>query len=259
MMSNKSSILPDGVFSTKRIGSDDTLVIQVYRYLIELIDSQLLQFGQQLPSEPELAKQLHVSRFSLREALLRLEADGYIVKRRGIGTFVNKPSSRNIEIGFEKLHSLTGNLLSTGSKPGIKELNIDRITPDEDIREKLNLKPGQTIIKIERLRTKDGKPFNWSVDYLNEKFARSSITKNNLGFSLYKFLEVHLGIFISYSKAEITPFAADAFLSAKFSIPQGSLLTKVTQVHFLENNEPVLYSMEFFPKDLFTITIIRKR
>ena len=259
MLSNMFPHNKNELFPTKIIGNNDTLVVQVYRYLIELIDNQLLRFGQQLPSEPDLARQLNVSRFSLREALLHLETDGYIIKRRGIGTFVNKPSTKNIQFGFEKLHSLTGNVLSTGSKPGTKELNIERITAGGVVRGKLGLKHDNTVIKIERLRTKDGIPFNYSVDYLNEKFVNANITKNNLGFSLYKFLEVHLGIFISYSKAEIAPYAADAFLSTKFSIPEGSLLTKVTQTHFLENHDPVLYSIEYFPKDLFTISIIRKR
>lgn len=259
MMSNIFLSNKHKPFTTKTIGNNDTLVIQVYRYLIELIDNQLLQFGQQLPSEPDLAKQLNVSRFSLREALLHLETEGYITRRRGIGTFVTKPSTKNIQFGFEKLHSLTGIVLSTGSKPGIKEINIGRITADEVIREKLGLKRDETVIKIERLRTKDGIPFNYSVDYLNEKFGNPNITKSDLGFSLYKFLEVHLGVFISYSKAEIAPCAADAFLSAKLSMPEGGLLTKVTQVHFLENHDPILYSIEYFPKDLLTISIIRKR
>lgn len=46
--------------------------------------------GEQLPAEPELARQLGVSRSVLREALKALELSGYLTVRRGYGggTFV---------------------------------------------------------------------------------------------------------------------------------------------------------------------------
>lgn len=47
--------------------------------------------GQQLPSEPELAKQLQVGRTSLREALRKLATLGVIEIVRGKGTFVCEP------------------------------------------------------------------------------------------------------------------------------------------------------------------------
>lgn len=46
--------------------------------------------GNQLPPEPELAKAFGVSRMTIRQALVELEGDGVIVRRRGAGTFVNQ-------------------------------------------------------------------------------------------------------------------------------------------------------------------------
>lgn len=50
-----------------------------------------LKPGEQLPSEPELAKQLQVGRTSLREALRKLSTLGVIEVVRGKGTFVCEP------------------------------------------------------------------------------------------------------------------------------------------------------------------------
>lgn len=54
-----------------------------------------LAAGDKLPSEPELAGQLGVSRAMLREALKALELSGYLEVRRGYGggTFVTPPDS----------------------------------------------------------------------------------------------------------------------------------------------------------------------
>ncbi len=47
-----------------------------------------LRAGDHLPPEPELARQLGISRFTLRKALDTLAADGRVVRRRGLGTRV---------------------------------------------------------------------------------------------------------------------------------------------------------------------------
>lgn len=44
--------------------------------------------GERLPSERELAKQFHVSRPSLREAIQKLEVRGLVSRRQGGGTFI---------------------------------------------------------------------------------------------------------------------------------------------------------------------------
>ena len=47
-----------------------------------------LPAGAFLPSEPQLAKKLGVSRATLREAMRPLEARGMIVRRQGVGTYL---------------------------------------------------------------------------------------------------------------------------------------------------------------------------
>ena len=67
--------------------------------IIETIKSALINGdlvpGQQLPSEPELARQLGVGRSAVREALKVLQAIGVLVSVRGSGTYIaEEPSER---------------------------------------------------------------------------------------------------------------------------------------------------------------------
>jgi GntR family transcriptional regulator len=62
--------------------------------------------GDMLPAENNLAHELGVSRLTLREAMGYLENDGFIERRRGVGTFVREPASRQFTGGLERLETL---------------------------------------------------------------------------------------------------------------------------------------------------------
>ncbi|MET0218591.1 MAG: FCD domain-containing protein [Burkholderiales bacterium] len=65
-------------------------------HLEELIVEGKLKPGESLPSERDLAKRLGVSRPSLREALLKLEARGILQVKRGGGFAINDVSAPTI-------------------------------------------------------------------------------------------------------------------------------------------------------------------
>jgi DNA-binding GntR family transcriptional regulator len=68
----------------------------VYEALVELIVAGGLQPGQHLV-ESELARQLGVSRQPVREALHRLEAEGWIDLRPSQGAFVHVPTDHEVD------------------------------------------------------------------------------------------------------------------------------------------------------------------
>lgn len=69
----------------------ERLYRQISNLLINCIRNGQFTAGQLLPSERELAKQLGVSRSSIREALIALEITGWVEIRTGNGVYVNDP------------------------------------------------------------------------------------------------------------------------------------------------------------------------
>src|SRR5262245_47526867 len=61
---------------------------QIADQISALIDSGEYKRGARLPPERDLAKQLGVSRPSVREALIALEVEGYVEVRVGSGVYV---------------------------------------------------------------------------------------------------------------------------------------------------------------------------
>ena len=73
--------------------------------------------GSQLPPEIELMPMLDVSRTTLREALKRLEEQGLIVRRRGLGTYVREKSIvKDLSINFGISEMITAANMRPGSR-----------------------------------------------------------------------------------------------------------------------------------------------
>ncbi|WP_173512468.1 FadR/GntR family transcriptional regulator [Sinorhizobium psoraleae] len=67
----------------------------LYGQILEQIASGEMAEGAKLPSEARICRDFQVSRPVVREALMRLQADGLVVSRQGIGTFVkSRPSNK---------------------------------------------------------------------------------------------------------------------------------------------------------------------
>lgn len=71
------------------------LADQLYGQIFEQIADGSLNVGDKLPSEHEICERFGVSRPVVREALLRLRADGLVTAHQGLGTFVShQPAPR---------------------------------------------------------------------------------------------------------------------------------------------------------------------
>ena len=79
----------------------NALSVRIADRLAETIAGGKYRPGDKLPSEPELAAELNVSRTTLREALRILTTRGLVEVRRGIGTFVTQ--SRSIHADYDVL------------------------------------------------------------------------------------------------------------------------------------------------------------
>src|SRR5579875_1753581 len=87
---------PRGTRAIRPVERPVPLRHSVYEALVELIVGGGLQPGEHLV-ESDLARQLGVSRQPVREALHRLEAEGWVDLRPSQGAFVHVPTDREVD------------------------------------------------------------------------------------------------------------------------------------------------------------------
>src|SRR5690606_36555064 len=120
------------------------LYLQVIDRMKQDIASGVYKEKEKLPSEFELSKSLGVSRATLREALRLLEEDNVIVRRHGVGTFVN--SKPVFSSGIEELTSVSDMIRQAGMEPGVVYLSTsESICSEEDVN-RFHCNPEDTVI-----------------------------------------------------------------------------------------------------------------
>jgi GntR family transcriptional regulator len=131
------------------------LYYQIKRALMERIHSGELKEGDALSYEEELARVYRVSRMTARQALYGLKTGGYAFSQRGRGTFVKRPK---MEKNIMHLLGFTEDMKQRGMVPSSRVLEQTVIKATEHLAKNLKVSPGDSVIRLRRLRLADDIP-----------------------------------------------------------------------------------------------------
>jgi GntR family transcriptional regulator len=214
--------------------------------------------GSQLPPEPELAAELGVSRSTLREALRSLEDEGVVRRTRGAGTFVaDRPRmTNNLDANF----GVTDAIRSSGMTPATEGAVVRIEAASADEAERLELKPGEDVVVLDRTRTADGRPVVLSRDIFPLRLAQGdeSIVQRLDRGSIYEALERELSVVVHHGYATFQPTQADGHVASKLRVPRGTLLLYIRQVDYDASGRAVVSSHEHHLSEAFEFSVVRR-
>jgi GntR family transcriptional regulator len=218
------------------------------------IDASELKPGDSVASERELARTHKVSLMTARHALVGLEREGIVERRRGAGTFVASP-----KIHFNKLMSYTEQMSSRGLAPRTRVLTAKILEQEAEVAARLSLPATSALVKIERLRQTGDEPFALETCYLAaDEF--SELTKAPLGRnSLFGILKHDYEIDLAYADEEIDATAAEAQVAELLNVPRGASVLRIRQVIYSTKGKPVIYGVGFYRSERHTLFIRRFR
>lgn len=146
--------------------NDVPLYVGTYNKLSELI--RTLKPGDKMPTEEVLAKELNISRNTLRQALQILQEDRVIYKRRGSGTYVSgAPYLGKANMNTYCTNEMTLN--QQGLQTKVTDLRITFEDADEITKEALELDKDTSIYVVSRAyeSKKDSKVvYLYSLDFI---------------------------------------------------------------------------------------------
>lgn len=148
------------------------LYVQVIERLKQDIESGIFKENERFPSEFDLARTLGVSRATLREALRVLEEEKVIVRKHGVGTFVN--SKPLFSSGIEQLSSVSSMIRDVGMEPGTIFMDVSENAMCDDMMKKFNCSEEERLVTIKRVRTADDDPVVYCIDHVLAKIFRQA-------------------------------------------------------------------------------------
>lgn len=146
-----------------------TRYLQLYSILSQSLADGEYKSARALPSEPDLVARYRVSRTTVRRALLLLEQEGRILRRRGSGTYA-KTSRVHTSLGFD-VQSLYGGAPAFGREPGTELLPAAAAQVPASLRA-AHQELGENAIGIQRTRSEHGEPYQVAITYVPEAVAR---------------------------------------------------------------------------------------
>ena len=237
---------------------DKNTPVPIYHQLQEAIKSLIqqgdLKADERIPSENDFSRQLDISPMTVRQALNGLVQEGFIYRRRGLGTFV---APRPVKHSLDRLVSFTEEVNAHGFKPSGKILFFGNVSAPADVADGLKIPDGTPVLRIKRLRFANRSPVSLHDAYLrgDPPISRAELEKSG---SLYRLLNAK-GIHIAGGTDEIGAVAADEEMSQYLHVETGAPMLQLRRVTEDNAGSTIEYVIATYRADFYHYTIRLRR
>ncbi len=242
MLINRSSPLP--------------LYYQLKEVLKAKIESGELRPHERIPSETELVQLFHVSRMTVRQALVELENEGFIRRRQGQGTFVAEPKLRQ---GLLRLTSFTEDMRARGMRPGARVLEV-RLLQAPELLPRLKAEPEEEFVKIQRVRLADGEPMALETSFLRRRFCPGIEELDLTDRSLYETLRERFGLELGWAEQAIEAKLADEYEAEVLRVQVGTPMLLMERTTYLaDGSTPIEHVRSSYRGDRYQLYVELRR
>jgi GntR family transcriptional regulator len=174
--------------------------------------------GEALPAQRELSASYGVTLMTLRQALRQLSDDMLIVQQPGRGTFVAPP---HLAYQLGSLQSLADDLKKQGHEVHTVVLARSVRRVPARIAAQLRTRPGDTALRLERVREFGGRPAIHQVSWIRQPSAEHIRDRDFTSISLYAAL-ADAGIAVARASETVRPGLLDPTIAPHLGEPAGS-------------------------------------
>ena len=224
----------------------------------EQLQSGQLAHGAQLRGEVEFARELGVSRQTLREATRVLTQEGLLTIRHGAGTFVAE-SPGHLSSPLDTMNSLSALIREKGGEARVDGLKIRRVAATSQIAKALGIASDSPVAEITRLRLSGTKRIAMAYDYipLLNPSLELPLIKTFDGESIYHFMAGTLQRQMKSSESTITAVSSNRKHAELLHVKVGFPLLLMREVHFDGQHLRGLYSEIYHNSSLVEFTLAR--
>ena len=212
--------------------------------------------GSRLISEPDLAKQLGVSRATLREAMRTFETQGLIRRRQGAGTFV-VGKVPVMDAGLEVLESLDTMARRMNLAIAVSDLNVEQVAAEEEHAHELGVMVGSCLTRVRRVMRAETRPVAYLIDLMSEDTLKIADLPEGFNGSVLDFM-LERGDDLRISRAAISATNATAEVAKALEIQRGDVLLQFVSQIYTAGGKIVDYTVSYFIPGYFNFHVVRR-
>lgn len=212
--------------------------------------------GSRLMSEPDLAKQMGVSRATLREAMRTFETQGLIRRRQGSGTYV-VGKFQVIEAGLEVLESIETMARRMNLEVSVSDLHIEQVEADATTADGLCVEAGTRVLRVRRVMRAESRPVAYLVDSLPTGALNPEDLANEFRGSVLDYL-IGSGVDLQVARAAISATNAVADVAKALEIQRDDVLLRFASQLYDGAGKVVDYSVSYFIPGYFHFHVNRR-
>jgi len=230
------------------------LHFQVEELLRKIIELPEYKNGGFLPKEVELAKRLGISRNTIRQATNKLEYEGLLTRKKGVGT---KVALNTLTTNLDSWHSFTQEM----SEKGIEFINFlietKWVKADAKIASFMQIPEETELLCLVRLRGFDDGPFVYFESYFHPRIGMTG--KEDFTRPLYNIIELDYHVVASISRERIRAKSSSEITARRLKIRKGDPVLVRERFVSDPGNRPIEYNIGFYIAEKFTYSIDIKR
>lgn len=213
-----------------------------------------------LPPEVDLAERFQVSRNIIRECLARLEREGWVIRKHGVGTLINKHVV-HVETRMDLNFELSQTLEMNGRRAETALVRFRREPASRTVAEQLQIPEGEEVLRVSRLIKADGKPVIYCIDYLPVSLVvDESYQQADFEPPIFHFLDKFCGnATVETNLAEVRALPVTEEVAEALEVPLTCALLFLGEVGYDLRSRPLLYSEEYFMDRAIRHMIVRKK
>lgn len=214
----------------------------VYNNVKKDINDNVYEANAKLPSGDELAKKYKCSVLTVKKALDKMVSEGYIVRKRGMGTFVKKIVQRDASknAGVNEIYTSKRNLIRPGVSSIVEQFDI--VKSDEHMAKKLNVNVGDFVYYIVRIRLFNKQPRIVEYTWMPINVI-TGLEQKDVEGSIYFYITKKLNLKIQSAHVSINAVRPNEIEKKYFSMNDQDFVCEVEQTAFLDNSDIFEYSI----------------
>ncbi len=223
------------------------LYFQLAQHLEAEIRSGSLPVGTRLENEVALARELGLSRPTVRAAFGYLAERGMVARKRGYGTVVTR-EKLNRDVQLTSLHD---DLIRAGQQPSTKVLRNEVAVASESVAAALDLPEGSLVICLERIRFADGEPIALMHNFLPAALVRLNDEALET-HGLYEILRAS-GIALTSATQRMSAKNALAAEARLLDEPRGAALLTMERTVLDDRDQPVEFGQHVYRASRYSL------